>query len=304
MAIDTSPWDEIQLDHPSPPPENFKGLSVEEGVELIKSWFFENYEDPVHNTPYDSGEGGYQYIWGGPYEAYDVIRDVFANVASDEIIDAAIEAIEHVGLEWVPSERRVQPPDDEWVDWAPPNDPHGIFMDSCHHTGDILANHGGEDGSHLINRMVFAQQVSALEAYLGDTLLKAIRDKKGAMERLVTGDKNLKVEKFTLADIVSNPDIVTEKATAYVRSILYHHLERVNFLYQTALGVKVLGEKADNDKLFKAIAYRHDCVHRNGMDKDGKRLEVFTKAYVQEIADVMRSLVDRIEHEIHGEPPF
>jgi hypothetical protein len=61
----------------------------------------------------------------------------------------------------------------------------------------------------------------------------------------------------------------------------------------------------DNSKLFKAIIYRHDCVHRNGLTTDGIRLTVFTKSYVEEIAEVMRSLVDRIEREIHGEqPPF
>ncbi|MCI0600146.1 MAG: hypothetical protein L0Y60_11630 [Beijerinckiaceae bacterium] len=34
-------------------------------------------------------------------------------MASDEIIKAAIEAIEHEGLDWVPNGRRVQPPDDD-----------------------------------------------------------------------------------------------------------------------------------------------------------------------------------------------
>jgi hypothetical protein len=206
MAIDTSAWDEIQHAPLSPPPEDFEGLSVAEASELIKDWFFENFEDPVHSTPYESREGGYQYIWGGPYETGEVIRDVFANVASNEIIDAAIEAIEREGLEWVPNERRRQPPED-WVDLDIPDDPHSVFMDSYHQSGSILADNGGEDGSSLINRMVFAQHVTALEAYLGDTLLNAIGEKTEPMMRLLTADKELNAEKFTLADIASNPDI-------------------------------------------------------------------------------------------------
>ena len=304
MAIDTSAWDETQLAPLSPPPEDFDGLNVDEAVERITNWFFVNFEDPVQSTPYDGKEGGYQYIWGGPYEANDVIRNVFANVASEEVINAAIEAIEHDGVEWVPNERRIQAPDDDWVDRYVPDDPHGIFMETYDHTLVILAEHGGEDGGDLINRMVFAQQVSALEAYLSDTLLKVTTNKKEAMERLVTGDKNLKAEKFTLADFATNPDIVVEKVTTYLRSLIYHDLPRVDFLYRTALDVRVLGSEADNGKLLKAITYRHDCVHRNGMDKDGNRLTVFTKAYVQETADAMRSLVDRLEREIHGDLPF
>ena len=244
MAIDTSTWDEIQLDPLSPPPENFNDLSVEEAVKLIQDWFFNNFEDPAHSTPYDSGEGGYQYIWGGPYEAADVISNVFAGVAAEEVINAAIEAIEHEGLVWVPNERRIQPPEDDWLDRYIPSDPHGIFLDSYNQTLHILADYGAEDGDNLINRMVFAQHVTALEAYLGDTLFKEVMgEKKQAMERLVTGDRYLNEEKFTLADIVSNPDIVAKKVTDHLRSILYHDLAKVDFLYRTALGVRVLGEK-------------------------------------------------------------
>ena len=189
-----------------------------------------------------------------------------------------------------------------WVAQGIPDDPHLVFMNSYEQSMSIIDGHGSEDGGNLINRMVFAHQVGALEAYLGDTLLKRNRDSRGAMMRLIAADKNLKAEKFTLDDIAANPDIVMEKVTAYLRSIHYHNLPRVDFLYRAALAVRVLGEKAEKDKLLEAINYRHDCVHRNGIDKEGKRLRVFTKAYVQEIAAVVRSLVDRIEREIHSEP--
>jgi hypothetical protein len=39
--------------------------------------------------------------------------------------------------------------------------------------------------------------------------------------------------------------------------------------------------------LFKAVILRHDCVHRNGFDKDGNELKVFTKAFVQNTADLI-----------------
>ena len=106
-------WNEIQHDPVSVPPDNFEGLSEEEAVELIREWFFENFEDPVECTPYESAEGGYQYIWGGPYESRDVIENVFADIASDELINAAIKSIEADGFEWVPSSRRRQPPEDD-----------------------------------------------------------------------------------------------------------------------------------------------------------------------------------------------
>ena len=107
MTVDLSAWEEVGLDPFSPPPEGFDGLSMDEAVELIRQWFFDNFEDPVHSVPYNSREGGYLYVWG-PYNARDIIENVFADTASDELIDAAINSVEAEGYEWVPSMRRIQ----------------------------------------------------------------------------------------------------------------------------------------------------------------------------------------------------
>lgn len=112
-------WDETQHDPLSIPPNDFVGRSIEESVELIKDWFFENFEDPVVMTPYESREGGYQYIWGGPYNTRDIIENVFADVASDELLKAAIDELENDGVEWVPNSNRRQPPDEHY-DAEPP----------------------------------------------------------------------------------------------------------------------------------------------------------------------------------------
>lgn len=43
--------------------------------EIMKQWFLKRYCDPIENTPYDSGEGGYQYIFGGPFDALAALSD-------------------------------------------------------------------------------------------------------------------------------------------------------------------------------------------------------------------------------------
>jgi hypothetical protein len=77
-------------------------------VEALIEWFAERYEDPAERTPYISAEGGYQYIYGGPYDAGEVLADNFPN-ENEAIIRAAVEAIEANGLtEWT---RTPQPED-------------------------------------------------------------------------------------------------------------------------------------------------------------------------------------------------
>ena len=184
---------------------------------------------------------------------------------------------------------------DIWADYDLPDNPFTIFMDSYHHTGDLLADYGSDSGAHLVNRMIFSQQITALEAYLGDTLIKAVLADKGATNRPMTNDTELSKERFSLAEIAGDPGLVESRVREYLRSILYHNLAKVDFLYGAALGIRILGLARDKALLFTAIMQRHDCVHRNGLDKDGKKLTVFTKQYVQDTADLIRNFVEKIE---------
>jgi hypothetical protein len=91
--------------------------------------------------------------------------------------------------------------ENSWSDYGLPEDSFSIFKESYHHTRDILAGYGGDNGSYLINRMVFTQQVTALEAYLCDTLANAVMNDKNAMDGLLEGDKETgKPKSFAFRD--------------------------------------------------------------------------------------------------------
>ncbi|SMC34095.1 hypothetical protein SAMN06272759_101636 [Novosphingobium sp. B1] len=69
-------------------------------------------------------------------------------------------------------------------------------------------------------------------------------------------------------------------------------------LYDIALGIRILDLTSDKTALFAAIMLRHDCVHRNGFDKNGNELSVFTRSFVQQTADLIRALVENIERAV------
>ncbi len=71
-------------------------------VQQMVRWFFERYEDPAENTPFESAEGGYQYIHGGPVTADDVLDDEFATRFEPMEIQQAADFISEWGDEWVP----------------------------------------------------------------------------------------------------------------------------------------------------------------------------------------------------------
>lgn len=96
------------------------GLDSEDRIEAMIAWFFENFEDPAEETPYDGREGGYQYIWGGPHEAADYIYDHFPEATEEEHTEA-IDRIDADGPYWAPAGHRVLPPDEDFDDRpAPP----------------------------------------------------------------------------------------------------------------------------------------------------------------------------------------
>ncbi|MBB4120737.1 hypothetical protein [Martelella radicis] len=175
-------------------------------------------------------------------------------------------------------------------------------MDSYHHTGDLLADHGGVRGNHLVNRMVFSQQVTALEAYLGDTLLNEVMSNKEAMQRLIDKDDDLIKEKFTLSEVSKDPGLVERKVRTHLRKIMYHNLKKVDVLYNIAFGVRILDLAVDKKSLLKAVLVRHDCVHRNGFDQEGNEIDVFTKTFVQGAADQIKAFVEGIEQAVKHRP--
>lgn len=84
-------------------PSRLKRLGRKKQWAYMVHWFHGMFEDPANETPYVSREGGYQYIWGGPYDATDELGAEFGDFVSEEALDAAIAEVESDGIvEWAP----------------------------------------------------------------------------------------------------------------------------------------------------------------------------------------------------------
>lgn len=81
----------------------FRRMRKAQKSELMLQWFHENFEDPAVRTPYESAEGGYQWIWGGPHDAREELSSQFHGLVSEALIEEVAEEIERDGLtEWAP----------------------------------------------------------------------------------------------------------------------------------------------------------------------------------------------------------
>jgi len=76
--------------------------SIDDRIQNMLAWFYANYERPENSLPYEGKEGGFFYIWGGPYDAKEVLWEQFGGEVSEKEIDLCVEKIEdeHGYIEW------------------------------------------------------------------------------------------------------------------------------------------------------------------------------------------------------------
>lgn len=83
--------------------EDEQKKAKQERIDSLIKWFRENYQHPEVELPYDKEEGKYIFVYGGPYNAHDVLTERFKG-ETEEIINAAVKEIESDGtFEWSPT---------------------------------------------------------------------------------------------------------------------------------------------------------------------------------------------------------
>lgn len=116
-------------------------------------------------------------------------------------------------------------------------------------------------------RMLYAQTITALEAYLADAFLRLVVSKPEFKKRLLTEVYEFKERKFSFAEILELNPSGDEAIADMLSDISWHNIAKAKALYSTVCGVEISGDLAP---LFKAVMNRHDIVHRNGRSIKGR----------------------------------
>ena len=82
----------------------FEEMDEGEQREWMRAWFFQNFEDPNNQTPWDSETKSYMYLWGGPFHASDQLWEKFGDIVFDALIEEVVEEIQRDGtFDWAPT---------------------------------------------------------------------------------------------------------------------------------------------------------------------------------------------------------
>jgi hypothetical protein len=277
--------------------DSFKYQTDDIKKEIMKGWFLSNYEDPVHSCPYNGREGGYQFIYGGPYEAYDEIFTEFEEYFNDETL--ILEVADELNLdcwEWSGHSN-----DDRWYDeyqesqlyCALDNNPYWTLVNSIDELKQIISLEVKPFQQKTLLKMIFVNLVTLLETYLCDISVSKITENKKLLKQFVSNYNDFKEKKITLSEMYEKYENIEKIAKDILLGINWHRLKTVQGLLKFSFNINV--DKKSFGNLCKAVLKRHALVHRNGKIEDG--IIEISHSNVEDLISNIIAFVDNIEEQ-------
>jgi hypothetical protein len=239
----------------------------------VRAWFLDRYCDPVHGTPYNGREGGYQFIHGGPYDPADVLPERFARVVEEDVIQEVIDELhQQVGDEWAPVQ--ISPPDDYDDDFGviidDSSQPLARLRDRLAQSKQVLTLQGNFSAQLLARNLAFGSVITSLESFLWETVTYWVDHDDATMVNIVTKIQAFRDQPLKLGDIFEKRQTLKNDIKAYLQNLVWHQWNKVAPLFTLGLEIDSPGFRQFEGALIK----RHDIVHRSGFSKTGERVNV------------------------------
>ncbi len=271
--------------------EEIKSLNSDTQKSIMRNWFLANYENPAEHTPFESKEGGYIYIWGGPFDAREELEDVFLDFIQKEALDSLVSELESECIEWsgtISSEGY-----DDYF--------YSVIYDNYEFTETLKNNLNSikkllkidlpPDLEQHMNKMLFVNVITTLETFLSDAFIGTVLKDKELLKDFVRLNPDFSERKFTLNEIFKRIDNIEKEVKTFLLELIWHNLAKVQQMYHSVLHIEF---PKDMKLIYKGIAIRHDLVHRNGKTKSGKNISI-TREETIKLMDEIHSFAEDID---------
>lgn len=271
--------------------EELKTASKEVQLAVMKEWFFHFFENPAENTPYETKEGGYIYLWGGPYDAKEELQAEFSEIVSKDVVEELIEELESESPDWAAKPKEELYDDYYYGVISSNTEFHDTLSDSLTYIKKLLNSGISEELVNPLNMMLYVNIVTSIETFLSDAFISTVIGNNQLMRKFVESNTDFSDRKFPLNEIYNRMDNIEKKIRNYLLDLIWHNLAKIEKIYKHTLDV----DFPDNvDILYKVIAKRHDIVHRGGKTKDGVSI-IVTKDELILLIEEVKSFADNID---------
>lgn len=273
---------------------SLSSLDEDTQTRVMEHWFNSHFENPAESTPYSSEEGGYVYIWGGPFDANDEIHNEFSGLVDEVLITKLANQLTSESDEWAPAESIVNYESALIQDIASITEFYHNFSRAIIDIGTILNLETQGSQRDVLLRLIYANVITALETYLCDAFVNNIINKPGLLRRFVETTDDFKDSKINVSDLFREYDGILGKVQDFLGKVVWHRLSRVSSLYKNTLNITF---PRDIGEIYKSIEIRHDIIHRNGKNIEGHEI-LITKDDIQKLIANVESLVIYIDSEL------
>ena len=250
---------------------------------IMREWFFQSYEDPAQNTPHETKEGGYMYLCGGPYDAWDVLHDEFAELVSEVVIDKLVDALNDQSPEWAAA-WTADDYDQSYIKAIIANTKfHDRFKSSMVDVMLILSTNIGASVEGKLCELLYVNVITSVETYLSDAFVQTLFSDEKHLRKYVETEHKFKHQSIRLSSIYSRMASLEGHVRSQLARTSWHNLKKASCRFSGVLSVDFpTGIK----KIEKAVNTRHDLVHRNGKTIDGQTVAVSRPLLLELIGDV------------------
>lgn len=147
-----------------------------------------------------------------------------------------------------------------------------------------------EDMKSYLYKLLYANLITSMEAYLSDTLIKYVTENDEYLRKFTETYKPFKNQTITIDNIFNRMDHLKDIVKEELRELMYHNLPKIKQIFKDSMGIDIGVIK----ELCKAVLIRHDIVHRNGKNKEGKA-HVITKENVEQLCTQVNEFIYNIE---------
>ena len=269
-------------------------------IEVMRNWFYQNYDDPVNACPYESREGGYTYIYGGPYDADEELQNKFGGFVKYDLIQELVSELQQECYEWSGNSTNIDWYDDDLYDaFTSSDNPFDKFSRTIERIKSLSnGDFKDEKKDHLLS-LLYTNVITALETLFVELFVNAIdKDDSYVAYFIENGKTEFKVSK----EIVAMPfkgepvekvrDELIKAIKEHLISASWHNTDRVVKRFKATFDINV-----QHDWPIRAIEMatlkRNDLVHRGGKDKDGNSV-VVTEQDLNELLGYAMNIGEKI----------
>lgn len=138
--------------------------------------------------------------------------------------------------------------------------------------------------------MLHGHTVASIESYLASTFIHKVTNSDDLIRKLVETDPEFSKMKFTLKEIYEKHENLKLTVAEYLKDLIFHDLKKVKPMFKDVLGC----DFGEISWLFEAVLIRHHCVHRAGLDKEGKRVNISIES-IKNLVERSTELVHQVE---------